>query len=276
MKRPYMVMMSSVQGFILVMTLIFIGIATSTTVIVQLVDGGVHDDQSTLTLAVAPDGSFTFIGVGDAIAFALNNSDGRTIIQIRAAISGQGFIAQDICFKNTAGASKGQAVALRVDVGFVAFYRCAIDEYQYTLYARRGQQSYRECNILCTVDFIFGDASAVFQNCMIYAKLPMQGQDNAITAQVRESESEATCFSMQNCSILQWHVLAASNGSVKTYLGRSWSNYSTTVYIRSYMNRIVDPSGWRKWSNRDSPTLYKVHYAEYANYGSGNGTQQQG
>ncbi|ONK70968.1 uncharacterized protein A4U43_C04F3360 [Asparagus officinalis] len=112
------------------------------------------------------------------------------------AISGQGFIAQDICFKNTAGASKGQAVALRVDVGFVAFYRCANDEYQFTLYARRGQQSYRECNILCTVDFIFGDASAVFQNCMIYAKLPMQGQDNAITAQGRESEIKATCFSM--------------------------------------------------------------------------------
>ncbi|XP_020262195.1 probable pectinesterase/pectinesterase inhibitor 12 [Asparagus officinalis] len=220
-----MVMMSSVQDFKLVMTLIFIGIATSTTVIVQLADGGVHDDQSTLTLAVAPDGSCTFIGVGDAIAFALNNSDGRTIIQIRAAISGQGFIAQDICFKNTSGASKGQAVALRVDVGFVAFYRCAIeskgqavalrvdvgfvafyrcaiDEYQYTLYARHAQQSYRECNILCTVDFIFGDASAVFQNCMIYAKLPMQGQDNAITAQGRESESEATCFSMQNYSIL--------------------------------------------------------------------------
>ncbi|XP_020262194.1 probable pectinesterase/pectinesterase inhibitor 12 [Asparagus officinalis] len=233
-----MVMMSSVQGFILVMTLIFIVNATSTTVIVQLADGGVHDDQSTLTLVVAPDGSCTFIRVGDAIAFALNNSDGRTIIQIRAgiyddyievpnyktnitlygeessvtiirgnrnvndAISGQGFIAQDICFKNTSGASKGQAVALRVDVGFVAFYRCAIDEYQYTLFARRGQQSYRECNILCTVDFIFGDAYAFFQNCMICAKLPMQGQDNAITAQGRESESEATCFSMQNCSIL--------------------------------------------------------------------------
>ncbi|XP_020260059.1 probable pectinesterase/pectinesterase inhibitor 12 [Asparagus officinalis] len=112
------------------------------------------------------------------------------------AISGRGFIAQDICFKNTTGASKGQAVALRVDVGFVAFYRCAIDVYQDTLYARYGQQFYRECNISGIIDFIFSDASVVFQNFMIYAKLPMQVQDNTITAHDRNKESEATCFSM--------------------------------------------------------------------------------
>ncbi|ONK70970.1 uncharacterized protein A4U43_C04F3380 [Asparagus officinalis] len=92
-------------------------------------------------------------------------------------------------------------------------------KFQDTLYARYGQQFYRECNISDTVDFIFGDASDVFQNCMIYAKLPMQEQDNTITAHGRNKESEATGFSMQNCSILSWHDLVASNGSVKTYLG---------------------------------------------------------
>ncbi|ONK70974.1 uncharacterized protein A4U43_C04F3420 [Asparagus officinalis] len=147
-------------------------------------------------------------------------------------------------------------------------------KFQDTLYARYGQQFYRECNISGTVDFIFGDASDVFQNCMIYIKLPMQKQYNIITAHGRDKENEATGFSMQNFSILSWHDLVASNGSVKTYLGRPWRNYSTTVYIRSYMDRIVDPSGWRKWSNDDNPALYKVHYDEYANYGLGNGTQQ--
>ncbi|XP_020262198.1 probable pectinesterase/pectinesterase inhibitor 12 [Asparagus officinalis] len=157
---------------------------------------------------------------------ASNKLRGLTFtISSKWSISDRDFIAQDICFKNTAGASKGQVVALRVDVGFVAFYRCAIDGYQDTLYARYGQQFYQECNISGTISFIFGDASAVFQNFMIYAKLLMQKQCNIFTAQGRESESEATCFSMQNCSILPWHELAASNGLVKTYLGRPWRNF---------------------------------------------------
>ncbi|ONK65608.1 uncharacterized protein A4U43_C07F38830 [Asparagus officinalis] len=74
-------MTSSVQDFKLVMALIFIDIATSTTVIMQPADGGVHDDQSTLA-----NGSDDFTGVGDAIAFAPDNSDGRMIIKIRALL----------------------------------------------------------------------------------------------------------------------------------------------------------------------------------------------
>ncbi|ONK70975.1 uncharacterized protein A4U43_C04F3430 [Asparagus officinalis] len=167
----------------------------------------------------------TLVSSSGVLSFMIRSISCLTILPLISAISGRGFIAPDICFKNTAGASKGQAVALRVDVGFVAFYRCAIDGYQDTLCARYGQQFYRECNISGTISFIFGDASAVFQNFMIYAKLLMQEQYNTITAQGRESESEATCFSMQNCSILPWHELAASNGSVKTYLGRPWRNY---------------------------------------------------
>ncbi|ONK68360.1 uncharacterized protein A4U43_C05F10600 [Asparagus officinalis] len=162
---------------------------------------------------------------------------------IEEAVLGQGFIARDISFINTAGASKNQAVALRVDADMAAFYRCAIDGYQDTLYARLGHQFYRECDISGTVDFIFGDATAVFQMCNIYVKLPASGQSNTITAQV------------------------------KTFLGRPWKTYAVTVYIKSYMDSIVDPSGWMKWSDGDDPAMYKVYYGEYANYGPGKGTQ---
>ncbi|KAG9150089.1 hypothetical protein Leryth_026593 [Lithospermum erythrorhizon] len=50
-----------------------------------------------------------------------------------------------------------------------------------TLYVHSLRQFYRECDIYGTVDFIFGNAAAVFQNCNIYARKPMPNQKNTIT-----------------------------------------------------------------------------------------------
>ena len=48
-------------------------------------------------------------------------------------------------------------------------------------------------NILVgTIDFIFGDASAVFQNCDIFVRRPMDHQGNMITAQGRDNPHENT------------------------------------------------------------------------------------
>ncbi|XP_020264108.1 probable pectinesterase/pectinesterase inhibitor 12 [Asparagus officinalis] len=305
------------SGFLILVLAIFFLVQTTTTsstaTSTSMHSGGLE------TLIVAQDGSGNFTKIGDAISFAPNNSNYRTIIKVKAgiyyeyleipenkpnlmlygegsnvteirgnrsvgdgcktlysatvAVLGQGFIARDISFINTAGASKNQAVALRVDADMAAFYRCAIDGYQDTLYARLGHQFYRECDISGTVDFIFGDATAVFQMCNIYVKLPASGQSNTITAQGRKDEDDIRGFSLQNCSILPSQELAASNVSVKTFLGRPWKTYAVTVYIKSYLDSIVDPSGWMKWSDGDDPAMYKVYYGEYANYGPGKGTQ---
>ncbi|CAN6860985.1 unnamed protein product [Brassica oleracea] len=47
--------------------------------------------------------------------------------------------------------------------------------YQDTLYVHSGRQFFRECNIYDTVDFIFGNAAAVFQNCSILTLLTSMG-----------------------------------------------------------------------------------------------------
>ncbi|KAH9306465.1 hypothetical protein KI387_010869, partial [Taxus chinensis] len=80
-------------------------------------------------------------------------------------VKGRGFIARDITFENSAGPEKHQAVALLVASHQSVFYRCSIKGYQDTLYAHSLCQFYRECQIYGTVDFIFGDAAAVFQKC---------------------------------------------------------------------------------------------------------------
>lgn len=189
------------------------------------------------------------------------------------AVSGEGFLARDITFENTAGPEKHQAVALRINADLAAIYRCTINGYQDTLYAHSFRQFYRECDISGTVDYIFGNGAVVFQGCRIISRLPMRGQFNAITAQSRDIPEEETGFSMQNCSVLSSEELYASNMGVKSYLGRPWREYSRTVFLESYIDDFIDPAGWKEWDgNIGLDTLY---YGEYENTGPGSVTDNR-
>ncbi|KAG5581593.1 hypothetical protein H5410_052220 [Solanum commersonii] len=50
----------------------------------------------------------------------------------------------------------------------------------------------RECTILGTIDFICGDAIAVFQDCLIEVRKPLKGQYIVITAQQRNDKTKPT------------------------------------------------------------------------------------
>ncbi|CAN0889049.1 Probable pectinesterase/pectinesterase inhibitor 41 [Linum grandiflorum] len=177
------------------------------------------------------------------------------------------FVAVNITIRNTAGAIKHQAVALRSGGDFSTFYQCSFEGYQDTLYTHSLRQFYRECDIYGTVDFIFGNAAVVLQNCNIYPRLPMSGQFNAITAQGRTDPNQNTGISIHNCNIRAAPDLAAVGNSttVKTYLGRPWKEYSRTVYLQNFMDWLIDPAGWRAWNGEFA--LATLYYAEYENSG---------
>uniref|UniRef100_M1DQZ4 Pectinesterase n=1 Tax=Solanum tuberosum TaxID=4113 RepID=M1DQZ4_SOLTU len=120
---------------------------------------------------------------------------------IITGVLGNGFTAQDVTFRNNAGPIKHQAVALRVEADSVSFYKCRFDGYQDTLYAKKQRQFYRDCEIYGTIDFICGDATSMFQNCLIEARTPMARQYNTITAQKRDFEALKSETVLQNCSI---------------------------------------------------------------------------
>ncbi|XP_076913403.1 putative pectinesterase/pectinesterase inhibitor 12 [Bidens hawaiensis] len=184
------------------------------------------------------------------------------------AVSGEGFLARDIGFHNLAGAEKHQAVALRVNADLAAVYRCTISSYQDTLYVHSFRQFYRECDIYGTIDYVFGNAAAVFQGCNLISRMPMLGQFTVISAHSRDSPDQQTGISFQNCSILATEDLRNSTTTVKSYLGRPWRPYSRTVIIESYIDDLIDPGGWIHWSE-DEEGLDTLYYGEYANVGPG-------
>lgn len=199
-------------------------------------------------------------GIGSTVVTGNRNfmQGWTTFRTATVAVSGRGFIARDMSFRNTAGPQNHQAVALRVDSDQSAFYRCSMEGYQDTLYAHSLRQFYRECSIYGTIDFIMGNGAAVLQNCKIFTRTPLPLQKVTITAQGRKNPNQNTGFSIQNS-----HVYA----SQPTYLGRPWKQYSRTVFMNTYMSSQVQPRGWLEWFGDFA--LSTLYYGEYRNYGPG-------
>lgn len=183
---------------------------------------------------------------------------------------GNGFIAKGITFENYAGPSKHQAVALRSGSDLSAFYQCSFVGYQDTLYVHSLRQFYRECDIYGTVDFIFGNAAVVFQNCNLYARKPNENQKNIFTAQGREDPNQNTGISIINSKIAAAADLIPVQPSFKSYLGRPWKLYSRTVILRSYIGDLIEPVGWLEWDGDFA--LTSLYYGEYLNRGPGSNT----
>ncbi|CAH1432093.1 unnamed protein product [Lactuca virosa] len=183
------------------------------------------------------------------------------------AAIGEGFIAQSIGFKNTAGPEKHQAVALRVQSDRSIFLNCRMEGYQDTLYAQTHRQFYRGCDILGTIDFIFGDAAAVFQTCEILIRKPMEKQKNIVTAQGRSDKRQTTGMVLQKCKITADSSLEPEKSKIESYLGRPWKEFSRTIVMESEIGDVIRSDGWLPWEGDFA--LQTLYYAEYNNIGPG-------
>ncbi|XP_042500703.1 probable pectinesterase/pectinesterase inhibitor 20 isoform X2 [Macadamia integrifolia] len=253
------------------------------------------------TVVVRQDGKGNFSTINDAVAGAPNKTSinsGYFVIHVAAGVYAE-YISIDknkmnimmigdginktVITGNRSGndgwttfnsatfeAIKGQAVAVRNGADLSAFYNCSFEGYQDTLYAHSLRQFYRECDIYGTVDFIFGNAAAVFQKCNIYVRLPIHGQANTITAQGRSDLNQNTGTSIQECYIKAASDLASSNAGTKTYLGRPWRHYSRTIFMQSFLDSLINSAGWSGWG--DNTTLSTLYYAEFNDTGPGSST----
>ncbi|KAG6538759.1 pectinesterase-like [Zingiber officinale] len=212
-----------------------------------------------------------FVGDGRKTTVITGNSnvkDGCTTFRSATlAVVGNGFLARGLRIENTAGPSKDQAVALRVVADLSAFYECDIVGHQDTLYVHSHRQFFRSCLVQGTVDFIFGSAAAVFQDCDIQARRPDPGQKNMITASGRNDPDFPTGIIIHRSRIAAAPDLAPVAASFKTYLGRPWKMYSRTVVLESEISDVIEAEGWHEWNG--SFALDTLYFGEFRNTGPG-------
>jgi len=185
------------------------------------------------------------------------DSNGKKYGTFRTAtvqVLGNDFYAENITFRNTAG-PVGQALALEISADRAFIKNCTMLGWQDTLLAGNGRQYYKNCHIEGHCDFIFGGATAVFEDCSIRC---LSG--GYITAASTPKEQKYG-FVFINCNIY------GDGGEKKTDLGRPWRPYAHTVFLNCQMDAQIRPEGWNNW--RDPEREKTARYAEYNSYGPG-------
>ncbi len=120
-----------------------------------------------------------------------------------------------------------------------------------------GRQLYRHCYICGTVDFIFGSATAYFEDCMLHSL----GRPGGYVTAGSSPEGQEYGYVFSNC-----HFTGdAPEGSI--YLGRPWRDYAKVVILDSILEAHIKPEGWHDWDKeRAHETAF---FAEYGNTGPG-------
>ena len=204
----------------------------------------------------------TFQGTGkrpeDVVITASENakSAGGTFFSSTTVISSDGFEADNITFENAAG-NTGQAVAITVRSDKAIFKHCRFLGDQDTLFADFGRQYYVDSYIEGGVDFIFGNAAAVFADDEIHIIRP-----GYLTAQSRTAPTQETGY-----VFLRDRITAGDMGEKTFYLGRPWRPYSRVVFLSSELPAGLSPQGWSPWTK--DGTIEAAFYAEQGNSGPG-------
>ncbi|MGD0445921.1 MAG: pectinesterase family protein, partial [Edaphobacter sp.] len=155
------------------------------------------------------------------------------------------------------------------------FKHCRFLGHQDTLFADYGRQYYVDSYIEGGVDFIFGNAAAVFDHSELHANGP-----GYLTAQSRTAADQPTGYVILNSRVTSSidHTAppmnpstpgAASSASARntTGLGRPWRPYSRVIYINTELPADLNPAGWNNWNNPGNERT--AYYAESNSKGPG-------
>lgn len=207
---------------------------------------------------------------------------------------------KNLTIENASGDSvtHGQAIALYADGDRLIVDSCRLIGHQDTLftgplppkeiqkngfigpkqYAPRinGRHYYKNCYICGDVDFIFGSATAYFENCTIEslkrfedgAKEPVSGTvegDNVpkiqgyITA-ASTPEGQAYGYVFSKCRLISKECLTGT-----VYLGRPWREYAKTVFVECSFGKHIRSELFHDWNkeNARNTVLYAIGNCAY-------------
>lgn len=175
-------------------------------------------------------------------------------------VDGCNLTFKNLTIRNNAG-RVGQAVALHTEGTNLKFENCRFLGDQDTLFlaGHDSDLEFDNCYVEGTTDFIFGPATAWFENCEIHSKA-----DSYITA-ASTPENVEVGLVFKNCK------LTADPEVKKVYLGRPWRPFAYTAFIDCEMGDHITPAGWDNWRNPENEKT--ARYFESNNKGPGASTK---
>ncbi|MCD8216153.1 MAG: pectinesterase family protein [Clostridiales bacterium] len=170
-----------------------------------------------------------------------------------------GFTMKNLTVLNDAGEGNvvGQAVALYLDCDKAVVENCRLSARQDTLLCgsipeditgrepRLCRQYFKDCFIEGNVDFIFGGATALFENCDIFV-IGRAGFPSGYVTAACTAKSISVGFVFKDCRV------TGSGNRGRAFLGRPWRDFAKTVFIDCKWDDIIHPEVYSKWNNRKS------------------------
>lgn len=222
------------------------------------------------------------IGTGrspDSVVLTFGDSaknTGSTFRSGTVTVLADSFAAENISIINTwwddhpAPADYSQAVALHVISDRAVLDRVRLISGQDTLYAasstcrssenpatcHSSRQFFNDSFIEGNVDYIFGDARAVFNRCELHSR---QYPHIAITAQSRNALDSDSAYFFLHCAI------TGPDEGDSVVFGRPWRTYAKVTFYDTDIRQKLAPEGWSEWEGR----LRTADYREYFSHGPG-------
>lgn len=202
--------------------------------------------------------------------------DGKPLGTFRsytAFFDGKGLELQDLTIENAAGDGKiaGQAIAASVHAEYVTMQRVELVGWQDTLFMGplpekerqkdgflgprqnhprvMSYQYYKDCKISGDIDFIFGGASSVFENCHIHAV----GQTPGYLA-APSGQADQLGFVFQRCVI-------SAERPASLRLARPWRSYAKAAFLYCDMQNAAAPIGFDPWAEQQQSFVF-VEYPQ--------------
>ena len=194
-------------------------------------------------------------------------------------VDGDNICFKNCVFENTAGVGEkvGQAIALYLDGDGITLENCRISSHQDTLFlaplpekemipggftgpkqfTKRTRRvfHFKNCIIEGGVDFIFGGATAYFEDCEFvsveagYVFAPSTPSDVAIG------------FVAKNCKF----TAAAGVEKGSCFIARPWRNHAYVKLEKCYLGEHINPDGFDDWGKAEAHDT--VRFYEEESYG---------
>ena len=131
-----------------------------------------------------------------------------------------------------------------------------------------GRHYYKNCYICGDVDFIFGSATAYFEECTIESLARFTGDETYKNGETRiqgyvtaasTAEGQKYGYVFSRCKLISSQCAPAS-----VYLGRPWREFAKTVFLNCDFGSHIHPERFHDWNKKEAHAT--ILYGEYQNH----------